>query len=248
MRGITLPTSGLVRLAAREPWIGAAVTTIVTGVVLWIALSKNALLGALFPALALIVVALWLVLFTIATGLFEEPIASWRRWIGFLVLAGVPLALGILGGWPYVPAVRDWLDDRLSAGATRTAAVLGLAAAALALLRLAFRVRPGEDAGERGRKGDRRRKALSLYRPVVVVALLTLAGGFIAHRWLDQTQRKHGGWIAVADEHKGTVLVGILLGVLFAAALAAEVVVPALQSLRARRSFTGATGGESPDS
>ncbi len=242
VRGITLPTSGLARITAREPWIGAAVTTILTGVVLWIALSKNALLGALFPALALIVIALWLVLFTIATSLFEESIANWRRWVGFGVLAGVPLAFGILGGWPGVRVVRDWLDDQLSAGATRTASMLGLAAAALALLRLVFRIRRSDLAADRGRKADRRRKALSWYRPAVVAALLTIAGGFIAHRWLDQTQRRHGGWIAVADEHKGTILVAILLGVLFAAALAAEAVIPALQSLRARRSFADATG------
>ena len=241
VRGITLPLSGVVRLTAREPWVGAALAAVLTGLVLWIALSKNALLGALFPAIALIVVALLLVLFTIATNLFEQPLGGGRRWFAFALLAGIPLALGILGGWPAIHAVRDWLDDHLSAGATRVAAVLGFTAAGLALLRLAFSVKRSDQEDDRRRKGARRRKILSCYRPVVLAALFTLAGGFIAHRWLDQTNNKHQSWSAVADEHKGTILVAILLGVLFAAALAAEVVVPALQSLRTRKSIADAT-------
>jgi predicted acylesterase/phospholipase RssA len=241
VRGITLPMSALVRLTAREPWVGAALVAALTGLVLWIALSKNALLGALFPALALIAVALWLVLFTIATSLFEESLKRRWRWLGFALLAGIPLAFGIFAGWPEIRSVRHWLDQHLSAGAARTAAVFAFAATGLALLRLAVRVKRTDDEDSRRRKGDRRRKILSWYRPAVLAALLTFAGGFIAERWIGQNNKQHKTWTAVANEHRGTLLVAILLGVLFLAAVAVEIIIPALQSLRTRRSIVSAT-------
>jgi predicted acylesterase/phospholipase RssA len=289
VRGITLPASALTRLLAREPWFGAAVVSVLTGLVLWTALSKSALLGALFPALALAVVVLWLVLFTIATSLFEESLAKFTRVIGFLLLAGIPMAYGVLAGYPGVNAVSDWLDERLSAGVVRVSAVLALAAAAVSFVRLAIAIKPetqtrvpyryvalggagsllvlvgglgwsstwvhdqldswvGADTRRVlattaialgasfivhsllrltiGTPREWRRKTLSFYRPIVFAALMTVAGGFIAHRWMDQTNRKHGRWIAVANEHKGTILVATILGVLFLAAVSIEVLVP----------------------
>ena len=240
LRGVTLPLSALVRLTAREPWMGAALATILTGVVLWIALSKNALLGALFPALALIVVGLWLVLFTIATSLLEEPLAGKKRWAGFAFLVGVPLAFAILAGWPHVPVVREWLDDELNAWVARIAAFLALAATLIALVRVVFRVKPRDEVRKREQKGDRRRKIVSWYRPVLFIGLLTVAGGFIAHRWVAQTQKKDDGWITVANEHEGTILVAVLLGALFVAAVASELVHPRLGRWNAHRNAGGA--------
>jgi predicted acylesterase/phospholipase RssA len=289
IRGLTLPLTSVARLSAAEPAFGAVITIIVTGLVLWIALSKNALLGAFFPALALLVVVMWLVLFTIATSVFEESLRTWRRILGFAVLSGVPLAFGLFAGYPGLDGVRSWIDSHFDAGVTRTAAVIALLAAAVALLRLTIAVKPAAESSLPARYvrlgllglvlvlasvlawwpswtrdhlstwigGDVRRvlavvaaalgltfmartavrgvirlaptwrrKVLKWYRPIVFAALLTLAAGFIARRWVDQNEKKHGAWVTVADEHKGTILVLILLGTLFAAAVLIENFLP----------------------
>ena len=90
------------------------------------------------------------------------------------------MLLSVLAWWP------DWTRDQLSTwigGDTRR--ILGVIAAALGLtflahsaIRWTIRLAP-----------TWRRKILKWYRPIVFAALLTLAGGFIARRWVDQTEK-----------------------------------------------------------
>lgn len=138
LRGITQALSGLGRLLAREPWVGAAAVAALTGIVVWAGISKNALLGAFFPALALMTVALAITLVTVATSLIAESQGGVKRTIGYILLGGIPLTFGLLAGWPGVTGVPGWFDRHLGNDVTKVVAGLALAAASATIARLAL--------------------------------------------------------------------------------------------------------------
>ena len=224
IRKLTLALSYPVRLLASEPWLGATAFALLVALVVWAASSDAALLGASLPALALLAVILGLALLTVATSVFEESKASFARTIGFSVMLGAPVAFVILArgpSWGYVPDLGVWqdvpaqLDEHVGRTSVSTASVVALAAAGLALAVLASRLLT---LG--------RRTLLGLYRWAVVGALATLAAGFIYRRAEQHGEGDLKGWASIANERQGAILVLLLLGVLMAAGLVAELIVP----------------------
>ena len=69
---------------------------------------------------------------------------------------------------------------------------------------------------------------LGLYRWAVVGALGALAAGFIYRRAEQHGEGDLKGWASIANERQGAILVLLLLGVLMAAGLVAELIVPAV--------------------
>ena len=227
VRKLTLALSFPLRLLAREAWLGAASLAVLVGLVVWAATSKSTLLGATLPALALLTVIVGLALLTLATSIFEESLAKLSRVVGFVVFLGLPAAFVVLTrseSWPLLPdflgssAIAGWLDDKCRPGAVTTAAVFASIAVGFALVRLLF----GPWLA------SHRRTVIGLYRWAVVGALGSLAIGFIAERAESYGSGATKGWPSIANDHRGAILVVVLLAVLLITGLLAELVIPFL--------------------
>jgi patatin-related protein len=239
LRGVTLSVSTVVRLLARQPWIGAAFVAVLIGLFVWGLVDGGVVIGTAAPILALAVVVGLVVLLTMATSVLEQPLwqaapgektGGWKHALGFLVLLGIPLAFGVLFGWPGVGGLRDWLGGRADRGVVDVVAALALVAAALAVARLVLehwrvhRIKPV-------------RRSLSGYRIAAVAGVVALLGGFMVHRITD------GSWHAWAEKHKGAILIA---GFFLAATLAAiivEIAFPFFDRRSARRSRAAAGSG-----
>jgi predicted acylesterase/phospholipase RssA len=210
LRGVTLAVSRVIRLVAREPWFGACVFAALVGLLVWAAVSGNTLLGTLLPALVVLVVVSGLALLTIATSVFELSRKQAARWIGFAIFVTIPLAFALLvfATWclDVGPSWWQWLQHHFGSVAVIGAAALAALAAALAL--------PLGLLGPNGSNRVRRRKALTAYRILVTLGLVALGVGVVVQRW------RHGGagWVGVANEHRGIIVVLLLLAVLVGAA------------------------------
>jgi predicted acylesterase/phospholipase RssA len=238
-RGLTLSLSRLIRLLARAPAVGAAVFFVLVGLVVWAATARSTLVGALFPALAILAVVLGVAVLTLATSVFERSLAKPVRGLAFLLIAGVPIGFALTFRWPELShSASGWLDRHTGKVAVTVAAVLGLVAGGIALVRLGFGIYRYKQDEKRRQQGQDvqsqswRRLVMSLYRLPVVAALLTLATGFVVERTLDRVNAKNASWVGVAEERRGTILVLALLATLLLAALLIEVVVPAAVWLR----------------
>lgn len=228
-RGITLTSSRLIQLLARAPAIGAAVFVVLVGLVVWAASARSTLVGALLPTLAILAAVLGVALLTLATSVFERSLARLSRLLGLVIVIGVPLGFALVFRWPkWSETAADWLDPRLGKTAVTVAAGLGLAAAGIASLRVAAGgiIWVGEQLSTWHAGRSWRRVVMGFYRWPVVGALLTLAGGFIFERIYGPVHAKHAGWVGLAAERRGTLLVLALLATLLAAALLEEVFVP----------------------
>jgi len=224
IRAASLAVSRLVRLLAREPWVGAAVVAVLIGLLVWAAVAKNTLLGALLPALALLVVAGLLSLLTIATSVFEQSVTTVSRIAGFTLFAGIPIGFFFATrGFHWDHRGVHWFDahtgEQATSIAAAAAAVAGTAAVArvvfgafVTLARRAFGAKPGHGWI---------RTVLLIYRAAVIAALGSLVVGFIIERTLNRHPGP-GRWVAVADEKRGTLLIILLLAVLVTAALIEE--------------------------
>lgn len=225
IRKLTLALSFPLRVLAREPWLGAATFAVLVGLVVWAGTSHSTLVGATLPALALLTAIVGLAVLTLATSVFEESIARPSRAIGFLVFLGVPTAFAVLAraeSWAVIPdalgwsKVSGWLDDHCGPGAVTVAVVFASVAAGLALFRLLA-----------GRwLGSYRRTVIGLYRWAVVGTLGFLAGGFLVERAEEHGAGASKGWPSVANEHRGVILILVLLAVLLLVGLLAELVIP----------------------
>jgi hypothetical protein len=80
-----------------------------------------------------------------------------------------------------------------------------------------------------------RRTTIALYRYPLLAGLTVLALGFLVERGFGDHGHPAGGWASVADEHKGTIVVLILVGVLLFAAVLTKFIVPPLVPRRRRR-------------
>lgn len=223
IRGLTLATSRIVQLLAREPWLGAAVFAALVGLVIWAGVAKSTIVGALLPALAILVILVGFTLITIGTSVFDLPLRRPARWLGTIAFISAPLAFGILG-LLYTP-LADWLNSQAgpaaavgSAGAAVAAAAAGIAAAFIPTQSL-------------------RGKLLWIYRLAVTGALLLACGGFLVERWVRNAHGQKGatGWAAVANERHGTILVVVLVATL----LAASALLTLVAWSRERRASTG---------
>jgi predicted acylesterase/phospholipase RssA len=226
LRGLTLAASAVIRLVAREPWVGAAACAVLAAVVIWGLLAPNAVLGALTATLAVLFVVVVAFLFAIVTSVLERPLAKRKRARWFLVLLGLPLAFALLAGWPAREAVESWFEEHVGMWPLRIAAASAALAALWALLSLVPRCR---------------RPALAWYRGLTLLAVSSLTIGALARRWQLEGDRVDCpdcvDWSKIADERKGMFLVGILLVVFLATALVVEFVIP----WRERRRTTQAT-------
>ncbi len=235
LRGLTLASSRLIQLLARAPAAGAAVFAVLVGLVVWAATARSTLVGALLPTLAILAVVLGVAVLTLATSVFERSLAVFSRLVAFTVLLGAPLGFALTFRWPkWSETAADWLDAHVGKEAVTVAAALGLAAAGLAAARLFGGI--GVWIAEQAKGGtfsrSWRRLVMSTYRWPVVAALATLGGGFIFERILDRVNAKASGWVGVAAERRGTILVLALLATLLLAALLEEVLVPVAVWLR----------------
>ncbi|MBA3734960.1 MAG: DUF3376 domain-containing protein [Actinobacteria bacterium] len=244
LRGTTLSTSKVVRLIAAEPWVGAAAFAGLVGLVVWAALSKHTLIGALLPALAILTVAAGVALFTIATSVLEQSLTSFPRAAGYLVLIGAPLGFALVAWKPGVHSMSKDLHQHVGHTATGLAVAFALVAAVLALLRLIgtagvwiWEKIQAKFSKKRQHSRSWRHTVLSLYRWPVLAALLTLAAGFLFQR---NFRDDKGGkaWAKLADNHHGIILILALLATLLLAALIQEV----LAIWRSRLTSTGARG------
>lgn len=229
LRGGTLASSRLIQLLARAPAVGAAVFVVLVGIVVWAATARNTLIGALLPSLALLTVVLGVAVLTLATSVFERSLATLARLVAFAVVIGVPLGFALTFRWPkWSYTAANWLDTHAGKGAVTAAAALGLVAAGLAAIRLVGGLVVWLVEHRRGHPYSRswRRLVMSTYRWPIVGALATLAGGFVLERTLDRVNAKTSGWVGVAAERRGTILVLVLLATLLLAALLEEVLVP----------------------
>ena len=232
-RGVTLAFSGLARLLAGSPAIGAALLALISALVVWGLVAPNALLGALLPALVALGIALAYVLLNFATGALEPNIDGGKRLLGAAVLIGLPLVLLAVcwDGWLGVADVWSWaherVDPHVDGWANGIAGLFAAAAALLAAIRLAL---------EPSIPGRARRRVLSLYRIGVVGALLALGAGFLIERWRDEPVAEGAcnptdpcsgtDWATVADERTGLILFAVLLGTTLLAAILVETVIP----------------------
>ena len=225
IRKLTLAASFPLRLLAREAWLGAAAFAVLIGLVVWAGTSSSTLLGATLPALALLAMIVGVAVLTLATSVFEESLARMSRAVGFLFFLGIPAAFVVLAlseRWPVLPdyftwsALSDWLGEHCGEGAVTVAAIFASIAVGLALIRLAV-----------GRwLGSHRRTVIGLYRWAVVAGLGSLAVGFILERAARYGSGETKGWPSIANEHRGAILILVLLAALLVTGLLAELVVP----------------------
>jgi hypothetical protein len=207
VRGITLASARLIQVLAREPWVGAAIFTVLVALVVWAGLSRSTLVGAIFPALVLLVAVIGYALFTVATGVLDLPMDRLSRWIGFAFMLGVPLAFGVVAlvlhwaDW----SVPGWLDDHIGHAVTLAAGGAGLVAAALI-------VAPGVTPATAGKW---RGTLIGVYRAVVSVTIAVVAIAALVQRW---RHGPGGSWAVAANEHRGTILVLVLVTALLTAA------------------------------
>lgn len=243
VRGITLAASALVRLLAQSPAVGAAAVFALAALLIWATVNPSVLLGTLTPALAIAVIVGGIALLTIATGTLEQPIRTRRLAIGYSLLIGTPLAFALAAGTPGLEQAQEWLHEHVGETETRVAAGLAALAAATAIIRGAL-----ELAVLRRHKQQPRtrlswiRLTLNGYRLSALLALATLALGFVITRWHHDNNSPAGcptqtcqgyDWNQAANEHAGTILLAALtLTFLFAAAWI-ELLAPHLQT-RAR--------------
>ncbi len=233
-RGITLASSRLISLIAREPWLGAAAFAILVGLTIWAAISPSTLLGTLLPALAILSALGGIALFTIATSTYEDTPRTVAGVLGALTMIAIPAVYAVLAWKPgFSDTLHHWFIHHTGAIATGIAGVSAYAAAGLAVLLT------GSDLGAAVLSRDYprrwRRTALALYRAAIVVAFTALAVGFIVEKWDQQTSGSSAttnGWNDVANAHRGTILIITLLATL----LAAGFIESALARRRVRRS------------
>ena len=157
LRGITLASSSVVRLLARSPAVGAALIFLLSALLVWGIVSPGVLLGALTPALAIVVLIGGTALLTIATGTFERSISTAKRIVAFSALLGVPLVFAVAARWPGADGFPGWLDAHVSDWAVTVSAALALAAACAAAVRGVLEVSllaqtDGRAAGPRSRR------------------------------------------------------------------------------------------------
>jgi patatin-related protein len=222
-RGITLATSGLVRLLAANPLVGAGLLAGIAVLLVWALLSPTVLLGALVPTLAALIVVGGYVLLNFATGALEPTINNRKRLGGMFLLIGIPVAFFVLM-ISYADAregVQDRIGERVTYAVTVFAALAACAAVARILVPLTWR-----------------RGALAAYRLFVVAALLLAAAGFGWQLFRDDL--KCGGpvctgWKQAADEHLGLLLFGLLVGAALLAAMLVELVIPWVVERRNRK-------------
>ncbi len=213
-RGATLSAARFIQLLAREPWIGTSVFAALVALVIWAGLSSSTLVGVVFPGLTLATAATGVALFTIGTGGFERPLGRAAATAGALIFVGAPLAVGLLGlVHRYVgrtPSLEHWLDRHVGKAVTLGVGGASLVAAALALALAVTAARP-----------DRWRKlALAAYRLLVTASIALAAGGVLYERWVHPPANAPSVVATAAQEHRGTVLVLLLLLVLAVAGLA----------------------------
>lgn len=249
-RGVTLAFSGIARLLAGSPAIGAGLLALLAALVVWGLVAPNAVLGALLPTLVALAIALGYVLLNFATGALEPDISGAKRLFGAALLIGLPLLtlaacwdgwLGVGDVWPWGHGyVEQHVDDWANGVAVAFAA--GAAVAAIARFLFELRFVPLRW----------RRRVLALYRIGVVGALIALGVGFALERW--QEEPKPEGvcdpadpcvgtdWASVADERTGLILFASLLGAALLAAILVELLIPTwkrfFEWLRVRRSAT----------
>jgi hypothetical protein len=236
-RGVTLAVSGLVRLLAATPALGAGLLAVVVALVVWGLLAPNTVLGALVPMLAALAIAGGYVLLNFATGALEQSIDNWKRLLGFALLVGVPTAFLLLVGWPGWDPFGTVHDDGQAGFVDqvgRTGTKLAAAFAALAVVAAAARL-----LFELITPLYWRRRSLALYRLGFVGALLTVGVGFVVMRLRDELGCEPGmpctAWEKTADERLGTLLFGAIVAAALLAAILIELVIPAAVRLRDRR-------------
>jgi patatin-related protein len=240
-RGLTLASSRVLRLMARTPWFGAVVFSALVGLVIWAALAENTLIGTLFPALALLGVVTGVALLTMATSLFERSLTTWPKLLGYAVFAGVPLAFLLLVEWP-----RLWerfataVDTHVGSVATSIGSWLSATAFVLAVLRVMGDpiARLVSKRRKRARAFRWRRATITGYRLATIAALLTLAIGFVLERTLNHVESKDGGWVDVANERMGALIVILIVAVLLFASLVQEIWAESRVARAARFLFT----------
>jgi len=240
-RGITLVVSGVLRLVAGSPAIGAGLLALISALVVWGLVAPGVLLGALLPTLAALAIALTYVLLSFATGALEPDIHGWKRRLGASILVGLPLLLLAVcwDGWFGPREVWGWahayVEQHVDSWANGVAVVLAAAAAALAVTRLLLELRFAPRL---------RRRVLGLYRIGIVAAALALAAGFLLQRWQDEPDPDAScdpgdpcagtDWSHVADEQAGLILFALLLGTVLLAAMLVELI-PAWKHFSQRR-------------
>jgi predicted acylesterase/phospholipase RssA len=238
VRGITLAASGLVRLVAASPGVGAAFLAGVAALLVWGLLAPNTVLGALVPTLAALMIVGCYILLNFATGALEPTVDNWKRLAGMVLLIGIPAAFAVLmiSHDNAREAVQDGIGDKVTgvvvalAALTAVAALVrilvGLADLAAALLR-SWRPRwlPNLDVPLKWR-----RSALAAYRLFFVSTLLLAAAGFGWQLWRNDGLKCEGqvctGWNEVADEHQGLLLFGLLVAAALIAAMLVELAIP----------------------
>jgi hypothetical protein len=217
--------SRLVRLLAREPWVGAAVVAIFVGLLVYAAVTKNTLLGTFLPALAVLVAAGVISLLTIATSVFELSVTTIPRVAAAAVFVGVPVGFVLTTHWPTTLSrtAARWCNahfGHLGTTIAVTAAALGgIAAIVRLLVGIALDMRRRKTGKEFS--GRWIRTMLAVYRGGVIAAIGTLVVGFFVERTLN----RHGGpgrWVSIANERRGTLVVVLLVSVFAAAALIEE--------------------------
>jgi predicted acylesterase/phospholipase RssA len=236
-RGVTLAVSGLVRLLAATPALGAGLLAVVVALVVWGLLAPNTVLGALVPTLAALAIAGGYVLLNFATGALEQSIDNWKRLLGFALLVGVPGAFLLLVGWPgYDPfgTVHDGVRADVVEQVGRVGTKVAAAFAALAVVAAAARV-----LFELVKPLHWRRRSLALYRLGFVGALFAVGVGFVVTRLRDELGCEAGmpctAWEKTADERLGTLLFGALVAAALLAAILIELVIPAAVRIRDRK-------------
>jgi hypothetical protein len=215
VRGLTLASSRLVSLLAREPVVGAAVFAVLVGLSVWAAVSSSTLFGALLPALAILTALAGITLLTIATSIFEDTPRRLAGVLGCLFLIVAPLAFALTTWDPgYSATLHKWFNNHVGWIAVGTAGAAAYAAAALASILAAT------DWIAAARKSSYprgwRRTALSVYRAAIIAAFGALAIGFTVEKLHDKSKT---GWNKIADHHKGTIMLVALIAALLLASL-----------------------------
>ena len=231
-RGITLALSGVMRLLAGSPAIGAAILAAIAALVVWGLLAPNAVLGALLPTLIALAIALGYILLNYATGALEPDVSTGKRLLGLVLLVALPVIVLVAawGDWWPTGVVWEWargaFERHVDEWATAVALAFAGVAAAAALARVVLEFAPSQLRW--------RRRVLAVYRLGVVGALVAFGVGVALARWrAESAPGEEGGWEAVADERTGLLLFAALLAAALLAGILVEVVIPAWRRLSA---------------
>ena len=262
-RGITLALSGLVRLLAASPLVGAGLLAVVVGLLVWGLLAPNVVLGSLVPTFAALALFGGYILLNFATSALEPTINNKKRLLGIVLLIGIPAAFVVVmlthdGAWE---GLQDSVGRRVTALITVLAGiavlvavarvVVGLADLAVRALRrfrtwLANRLGPDGWLGTLGGwvaelevPASWRRATLAAYRRCFLAALLLAGVGFGWRLLLDDGLTCNGqvcaGFKDVAQERPGLLLFTLLVGAAVLAAVLVELVIPLVVESRNRR-------------